>query len=300
MQRLEAAWGVAACEPSGVNDIAETDWVTLESSWPPNIFFKLNEKTLNIRRHTHNGKDLPVELTSLLIAGQNTLKVVVTQPKAQRCSRYFLAVEVIETLSHSEVMSRVLGLGRLRAEDTLQKIRTRLSTLEEDGDSIAIVVKDLSVDLADPFSATIFKVPARGATCTHMECFDLETWLNTRPAKPNAACLHRVACNCPKSTEPSNPDRWKCPICFKDARPVSLRIDMFLFGVRAQLEKECKLQAKSMLVSADGSWRPVIEAGGEGEDSDGEGGYTPARMARKVTSASAEPNVAVIELLDDD
>jgi zinc finger MIZ domain-containing protein len=52
--------------------------------------------------------------------------------------------------------------------------------------------------------------------------------------------------------EPSNPDKWKCPICFKDARPYSLRIDIFLLSVRRQLEKEGKLYTKCVLVAADG------------------------------------------------
>jgi hypothetical protein len=63
----------------------------------------------------------------------------------------------------------------------------------------------------------------------------------------------------PKRLEPSEPDKSKCPICFADARPRSLRIDKFLFGVRRQLEEQDKLDTKPILVAANGTWRPVIE-----------------------------------------
>ncbi|KAH8742696.1 hypothetical protein F5883DRAFT_366563, partial [Diaporthe sp. PMI_573] len=96
---------------------------------------------------------------------------------------------------------------------------------DEDGiaviDRSGVTVSELSIDLTDPFSASIFSIPAHGLACTHMECFDLETWLNTRPIKQ--------AIN-------NGPQYWECHICFGDARPRSLRIDSFLVSVRKKLE----------------------------------------------------------------
>ncbi|KAH8748246.1 hypothetical protein F5883DRAFT_721085, partial [Diaporthe sp. PMI_573] len=103
---------------------------------------------------------------------------------------------------------------------------------DEDGiaviDRSGVTASELSIDLTDPFSASIFSIPARGSACTHMECFDLETWLNTRPIKQVINNGPQYVCTTPKRLEPSEPDKWECHICFGDARPKSLRIDSFL------------------------------------------------------------------------
>ena len=277
--------------------ITETQWVTKSTSWPSNIFITLNKKTQTVRRETHNGKDLPVELTDVLRVGENVLEVVVP-PNSKTAPRptHYLAVEVIETLSHSAVMDQVRCRGAVGAGVTLDRIKSRLAGSTGGGgdEGVSVQQKELSIDLADPFSATLFRIPSRSETCLHMECFDLETWLNTRPLRTTPACHHKTACRC-KSPEPSMADKWKCPICLGDARPYSLRIDGFLQGVREKLEAQGKLGAKSLLVAADGTWRTVIETD-DGEGSDGE----DTARHKKPKAARPAPAQEVIDLLDDD
>lgn len=274
--------------------IAESDWVTKDMSWPDHIFVHVNEQKLTIRRVTHNGKDLPIELTDFILVGTNTIKVAVprTGPTAAgKQGVFYLAVEIIELNSHAALLRNIEANHRLEREETLGKIRTRVDAAPDDDDEIAVIdrtgstARELSISLTDPFSASIFRIPARGATCTHLECFDLETWLTTRPAKQQLKCGHKDVCTCTKRLEPTEPDKWKCPICFADARPSSLRIDSFLEDVRKQLEERAQLDIKSILVAGDGTWRPVDEPDDdddEGSDGDGDG---PANAARRSTSA---------------
>jgi hypothetical protein len=168
------------------------------------------------------------------------------------------------------------------------------------------VVKDLSIDITDPFSAITFTTPVRGATCTHLECFDLDNWLDTRPSKGMQPCYDHppAPCKCKLVPEPSDTDKWKCPICGKDTRPSSLKIDGFLLKVRQQLESEDKLHVKSVLVALDGTWQAVF--GDDGSDGGGtEDDELLSKSRRKLTSDSVPPiptrnqNVKVIELLDD-
>lgn len=285
--------------------IPESEWVTKDMSWPDHIFVHVNEQKLTIRRGTHNGKDLPIELTDFILAGKNTIKVAVprTGPTAGgKQGIFFLAVEIIEIASHAALMSDIESNRRVQREETLGKIRTRVDAAPGDDDEIAVIdrtgstARELSISLTDPFSASIFRVPARGATCTHLECFDLETWLTTRPAKQQIKCGHRDVCTCTKRLEPTEPDKWKCPICFEDARPGSLRIDSFLEDVRKHLEKQNHLDVKSILVAGDGTWRPVEEP--DDDDDEGSDGDGPANVARRSTSAlrRSAPVVEVIEL----
>lgn len=295
-------WRIRCCDiRTPDKGISEAWWATLDISWPMYIHMTINNKVLSVRRRSHNGKDLATEITDYLVCGTNNLVVAVHDSQNEVDRHRHLAVELLETLSHSNVMNSVWSHGTTPAETTLNTIKKRLAASALD-DEVSIAVPDLSIDLADPFSSTMFTIPARGASCTHMECFDLENWLNTRPAKLPAKCMHRaVDCGCsdPANTaEPSNPDKWRCPICSNDARPYSLRIDQFLLDVRAQLEKEGKLSTKCLRVKPDGTWSAVLEEE-DGDDSEADG---PAAAAPKKANlpqapvASVRREVEVIEL----
>ncbi|KAK3325900.1 hypothetical protein B0H66DRAFT_529913 [Apodospora peruviana] len=291
-------WRLRWCEsPSKDKTLTDDQWLALDMSWPSTVFMQFNKQALDIRRRSHNGKDLPTELTNMIVPGWNILQVALPDSKRENVGSQFLAVEMLETLSHSHVVQMVWDQGVLPEMQTLQTIKKRL-TGPTDDDGIFIVADDLAVDLADPFSAVIFKIPARGAACTHIECFDLENWLETRPSKPPAKCPHtHVACDCKTVPEPSNPDKWRCPIagCTKDARPYSLRIDNFLLKVRSRLEQENQLQTKSMHVRADGSWSVVLEENDD-FDSDEDDGAHLAKKSGSVAPAAKKPEVEVIEL----
>jgi hypothetical protein len=100
----------------------------------------------------------------------------------------------------------------------------------------------MTMRLADRWIAQIFNIPVRGACCLHRECFDLGTWLVTRKSPPK------------HSDEPCMVDRWRCPLCSRDARPRSLRVDGFLQDVR-ELEMTRRLDSTAILVGSNGVWR---------------------------------------------
>ena len=288
-------WRVRCCAvPNAVEaPLAKHEWVTLDVNWPSYIHMTLNHKVLDIRRQPHNGKDLPTEVTDFIVEGTNVLMIAVHESPADGPLQRHLAVEMLETLSHSTVVKAIWSRGAIPEAETLATIKKRLSASADD--DIAFEATDLSIDLADPFSSTIFAVPVRGAACTHMECFDLENWLTTRPAKPPARCPHKhIKCTCPTSAEPSNPDKWRCPICSKDARPYSLRVDGFLLGVRAKLEAEGKLGTKCLRVRADGSWSVVLEAEDEGSEDEGVGGVGTAAKAEAPGGGAGMPAAPVV------
>lgn len=289
-------WRVRCCKFNLTNQApTEEQWCATDMSWPPNICMKFNGKVLDIRRRSHNGRDLAAELTDMVIPGRNVLKVVLPGEQKVKADRHFLAVEVLETLSYEKIVEMVQDTGLLDENETLDIIKNRINRpLDDDG--VAFNTSSLSIDLADPFSAVIFKVPARGSNCTHLECFDLENFLATRlPSKTASRCNHQyVKCSCPPMPEPSNPDKWRCPICGRDARPCSLRIDGFLSNVRRKLEEQNKLRAKSMEVDANGNWDVVVESDDELGDTDDEG--QPPTKKRAVPAPTKDKEVVVIEL----
>ncbi|KAH7012671.1 uncharacterized protein B0I36DRAFT_256611 [Microdochium trichocladiopsis] len=244
------------------HSITDSDWVTKDVVWPEHIFLEVNHSGLTLRRKAHHSKDLPVEVPANALSEENHLHVWVPETAARpreapKNSHPYLAVELVETLSHSAILSLVKTHSIQQSSKTLEVIRRRLSsTAASNDDEIAVVSHELAIDLADPFTSAIFKTPVRGMNCTHLECFDLETWLNTRLGKKKTCTCGKGGSSCQSCpNEPSSVDKWKCPLCSGDARPYSLRIDEWLAGVRDKLEKDGTLRAKAILVSADGSWK---------------------------------------------
>ncbi|KAF5656828.1 hypothetical protein FHETE_10759 [Fusarium heterosporum] len=284
-------------QPETQADPSESDWAILATTWPSQIFFDLNEKRLELRRKQHFSKDQPLELTDVLVRGENLLRVSfpeVEQNRKPGC-KYFMAIEIVETVSHEAVHNVIQSLRHIPTEETKGKIQRRLRP--PDSDDLIIEDKTLTISLADPFSATRFVVPVRGSQCKHLECFDLETWLQTRPQKPS----QKGGGSQQQGAEPSLADTWKCPICGLDARPVSLRVDNYLAGVRKSLLGSGDVRTKSIVVTADGKWSAVLEPDDSDDDS-------PAPQSKATINGNAgkhpRPPVAtptkIIEILDDD
>ncbi|KAJ1331915.1 zinc finger MIZ domain-containing protein [Microdochium nivale] len=256
-------------------EIAESDWVTKDMIWPEHVFIEVNRLSLTLRRKAHHSKDLPVEIPADALLEENSVHVWVPETAVRprdvpKDSQPHIAVELVEMLSHSAILSLVKTHSVQPLSDTLEIIKRRLASTStgDDDDEVAMVSHELAIDLADPFSSTIFKIPVRGKCCTHLECFDLETWLNTRLGKKKACTCEKESSSCETCpSEPSFVDKWKCPLCSADARPYSLRIDLWLQGVREKLEAQGHLRAKSISVSADGTWK-VKDLPDENDDDD--------------------------------
>jgi hypothetical protein len=271
------------------------EWVVYDTVWPESTSLAINKSQLEIRRKNHHGKDLPIDITPFVrlstpnSTNQITLSILKGRSKIKEFS-YFIAVEVIEIMHHSQILEMVYQ-NHIPLNQTVNKIKKSLAGPSgDDDDDIAMVVSDLSIDVADPFTAIIFETPVRGGSCLHRECFDLETFLLTRNSKPK------------RPEQPCMIDVWKCPLCGKDARPYSLQIDDFLGSVRNSLQEQGKLDVKAILIGADGRWRPKVEkrkaTTGPGDDSDySSDGDGPLRRGASTSSKQAPPK-KVVEVID--
>ncbi|KAI0849261.1 hypothetical protein F5Y00DRAFT_69965 [Daldinia vernicosa] len=295
---------VRCCHMKKTHTSLSDAWITTETTWPRHIFMELNKKAFGIPRKSHFSKDLPIEASSAAIANKNILKVSI--PKINEESKpgweFHIAIEVIEILSHRDVLQMVRTRGGVPADTTREVVRTRLvgangcSQKDTDEDEI-VMLNELSIDLIDPFSRVMIKVPVRGKSCTHLECFDLETWLNSRLGKKSCNWCTNTPGGCSKCpNEPSFVDKWRCPLCLADARPYNLIIDEFLVEVRSQLEHQNLLRTKSILVSPDGTWKPKEQpADDDGDvDSDDDGNASTRRLSK--SHQRMESGIEVIEI----
>lgn len=260
--------------------IQEANWADCPTSWPAQVYIMFNGEPIFPRRQNHFHIDLPIEITQMIKKGENVVKTSVPQTAEalNNHEAYFMAVETVVTMDHDSIISMVSMMDRIHVKHTLAEVKQRLQPADSDD----VIAQDdtLTVSVADPFSASVIRTPVRGLLCKHLECFDLELWLQTRRGKRSESC-----------TEPSIVDGWKCPICGHDARPCSLRIDEYFTGVIKDLASNDNVQTKKITISRDGSWVAVRHS----EDDGAESKQTPSQNSPKKALRRDE----VIEILDD-
>jgi hypothetical protein len=247
----------------------EGSWVTADNTWPEILIFQLNNHYLEARRKLHHGRYLPIDLSSLLQPGTNTLNIY-TVPHRLDTNSYVIAIERVSVSSHSSILSAITSIS---ATDSLTAIKNSLAAIPDEDDDISMTSSTLTIPLFDPYRADrICDTPVRGAACLHRECFDLETFLSQcKREEPGYPCV---------------PDCWRCPICKGDVRPQTLVEDGFLTQVREDLAVKGLLDTRAIVVEADGSWKPRVEAERSGVRS--------ASLEREEAVAAANANMDVL------
>ena len=224
----------------------ESEWMTAENVWPDELFLSLNGHMLEMRRKLHHGRHLPIDITPFLGLGENILTATINRGFSDdRPFDFAIAAEVVHVVSHETIVNSIFHIP---AEESLASIRKSLAGDPND-DEVAVVSSNLTITLSDPYTGhRIFDVPVRGRSCTHRDCFDLETFLSQckrdAPGAPGA---------------PTVVDCWRCPICRGDVRPTQMVVDGFLVAVRKELAAKYLLETRAIMVDADGSWSPRAE-----------------------------------------
>ena len=250
------------------------EWVVSDNVWPGSTAVILNGNALEIRKKSHHEKDLPIDVTTVVKEGNNSLATAVIGFQKDSNPSFAIGVEIIRFATEEQIRNNVRTLP---SQEARQRIIDRSFQVDPD---IEVVFSQLTIDLTDPFTANLFAVPARGASCLHNQCFDLEVFLHSR--------------NLDKPSEPCGPDSFRCPICGADARPQSLVIDGFFVSVREQLDWRGRLDAKAITLHQSGNWEIKEQEEAKGEQGDGTG-----RRATRTSVGRQSLPKEVIEIDDD-
>jgi len=265
----------------GAQSPNEHNWATSDTSWIPYSYFTLNGKSLEQRKKLHYGKDLPIDLTSIVKEGENLLEIsLLRAPENEHFRNYMVAIEILGVKPHAALLEDIQTNNHVSAASTKQRIKDKLSGTDNDeDDEIAVVNSTLNITLFDPFvGSKMCDIPARSKACDHFDCFDLATFLETRK----------------RHGDSSFPDHWKCPICNGDARPQHLIVDGFMQEVRNELEKQGLSNTRAIVMSEDGSWKPkqeVLEGVADHDDDD-------AFADRRMSGQQNKPAPQVMEVID--
>ena len=238
----------------------QSDWVVADNVWPKSISILLNGIALEVRRKSHHLKDLPIDATAYLRSGENELAAAIIGLEEGDPSRYAVGVELIRVQEKVEIKK---GISTLGIEEGRMRILKRSQQHDPD---VEVIQAETIIDLKDPFSARQCTFPVRGSSCRHYQCFDLDTFLETRKSKA--------------ADQPCDPDGFRCPICGLDARPPQLIVDGFLLEVINTLQNLGASNVKAIILHDDGKWE--IKKEDEGPE------YSDDEMDRGIEGSLAE------------
>ncbi|KAL8701091.1 MAG: hypothetical protein Q9224_000661 [Gallowayella concinna] len=253
-------------------------WITANQVWPTFVVVKFNNKYVDIRKKMHYGKDLPIDVSAMIQLGDNQFSVSIIPAPCEDKTEYAIGLETIQLVDTAGAKAMI---GVLPYDEARQRVLQKFQNADPE---VEVVNPSVVINLCDPYTSRIWDVPMRGVTCRHDQCFDLDTFLDTRRSK--------------QSDQPSDPDQFKCPICGGDARPQTLIKDGFFERLRTELAGKNRLDAKAIIMQQDGSWEvKEDEKTTTGETADGSGRRSSGRKTESVARAAVmNDELEVIEI----
>jgi hypothetical protein len=163
----------------------------MNTNWPASVQVSVNATPLIIDRGENKTSHKPLYLKDVCQPGRNTIQITVS---ACCCSHLFV-LQLVHRPSVRSVLQGLLRKRLLTADHCIAKIKRNFSNtgsgpnMERDRDAVEQTA--LKVSLKCPITYKRITLPARGHDCKHIQCFDLESYLQM---------------NCERGS-------WRCPVC---------------------------------------------------------------------------------------
>lgn len=217
------------------------------TNWPVSVQVSVNSTPLIIDRGVEKAPHKPLYLKNVCQPERNTIQITVS---SCCCSHFFL----LQLVHRPTVQSVIRGLLRRRllpAEACTAKIQRNFGasgcnnaiasgTGAADADGVEQTA--IKVSLKCPISFRRMTLPARGAECRHIPCFDLETYLIMNAERA----------------------QWKCPICTRPALLETLEVDQYIWGICNALSNQPGVDEVTMDAKAKwtvfGSAKPGVKS----------------------------------------
>uniref|UniRef100_A0A8C5ERB7 Zinc finger MIZ domain-containing protein 2-like n=1 Tax=Gouania willdenowi TaxID=441366 RepID=A0A8C5ERB7_GOUWI len=205
----------------------------MNTNWPASVQVSVNATPLSIERGDNKTSHKPLYLKQVCQPGRNTVQITVT---ACCCSHLFV-LQLVHRPSVRSVLQGLMKKRLLPAEHCITKIKRNFSSGSipgtpglngEDG----VEQTAIKVSLKCPITFRRIQLPARGHDCRHIQCFDLESYLQL---------------NCERGT-------WRCPVCNKTALLEGLEVDQYMLGILVYIQNS---EYEEITIDPVCGWRPV-------------------------------------------
>ncbi|XP_076974462.1 zinc finger MIZ domain-containing protein 2 isoform X2 [Tamandua tetradactyla] len=205
----------------------------MNTNWPASVQVSVNATPLTIERGDNKTSHKPLYLKHVCQPGRNTIQITVT---ACCCSHLFV-LQLVHRPSVRSVLQGLIKKRLLPAEHCITKIKRNFSSGTipgtpgpngEDG----VEQTAIKVSLKCPITFRRIQLPARGHDCRHIQCFDLESYLQL---------------NCERGT-------WRCPVCNKTALLEGLEVDQYMLGILIYIQNS---DYEEITIDPACSWKPV-------------------------------------------
>uniref|UniRef100_A0A3Q3QB08 SP-RING-type domain-containing protein n=1 Tax=Monopterus albus TaxID=43700 RepID=A0A3Q3QB08_MONAL len=198
----------------------------MNTNWPASVQVSVNATPLTIERGDNKTSHKPLHLKHVCQPGRNTIQIT-----DNTC---LLTIQP----SVRSVLQGLLKKRLLPAEHCITKIKRNFSSVAASAGSTALNGEDgveqtaIKVSLKCPITFRRIQLPARGHDCKHVQCFDLESYLQL---------------NCERGT-------WRCPVCNKTALLEGLEVDQYMWGILNAIQNS---EFEEVTIDPTCSWRPV-------------------------------------------
>uniref|UniRef100_A0A8C5C9C9 Zinc finger MIZ-type containing 1 n=1 Tax=Gadus morhua TaxID=8049 RepID=A0A8C5C9C9_GADMO len=206
----------------------------MNTNWPASVQVSVNATPLTIERGDNKTSHKPLHLKHVCQPGRNTIQITVT---ACCCSHLFV-LQLVHRPSVRSVLQGLLKKRLLPAEHCITKVKRNFSSVAASSGNPSLNGEDgveqtaIKVSLKCPITFRRIQLPARGHDCKHVQCFDLESYLQL---------------NCERGT-------WRCPVCNKTALLEGLEVDQYMWGILNAIQNS---EFEEVTVDPTCSWRPV-------------------------------------------
>uniref|UniRef100_A0A8C2GL52 Zinc finger, MIZ-type containing 1b n=1 Tax=Cyprinus carpio TaxID=7962 RepID=A0A8C2GL52_CYPCA len=198
------------------------------ANWPASVQVSVNATPLTIERGDNTTSHKPLHLKHVCQPGRNTIQITVT---ACCCSHLFV-LQLVHRPSVRSVLQGLLRKRLLTAEHCIAKVKRSFSSMAVSVGDDGVEQTAIRISLKCPITFRRIQLPARGHDCKHVQCFDLESYLEL---------------NCERGT-------WRCPVCNKAALLEGLEVDQYMWGVLNALQNS---EFEEVTIDPSCSWRPV-------------------------------------------
>ncbi|XP_078494940.1 zinc finger protein [Ciona intestinalis] len=205
------------------------------TNWPHSVQVSANHVPLTIPRGQDRLSHKPLYLKKVCQPGRNTVDITVSAC----CCSHFFVLQLVHRPSIRFALKGLMLKRVLPGYHCIEQIKRNFANGAIGNSSGTGMNCDpggemppIKVSLRCPITYTRIKIPARGKDCKHIQCFDLESYLQMN----------------------SDNATWRCPICHKNALLEYLEVDQYIQNIlKAVQDRECHLVS----IDANCKWTPL-------------------------------------------